>query len=198
MTAPIPSPAALKERALATEDAARAVAGVTNSEGAGASAGRTVIALATSHGFARGYSTSGYGGSASVIAGAGGGDAARLCQPQRPPFRRSRRARGDRPPAPASARSRGSIRASSPAATMPVVFDPRVGGSLIGHLIGAITGPAIARKHQLPARPARTSDLRRRRSPSSTIRTGRAACAPSRSTARACRPRRRARSTTGG
>jgi PmbA protein len=29
---------------------------------------------------------------------------------------------------------------------MPVVFDPRVGGSLVGHLLGAITGSAIARK----------------------------------------------------
>ncbi|MBV8971622.1 MAG: TldD/PmbA family protein, partial [Sphingomonadaceae bacterium] len=28
---------------------------------------------------------------------------------------------------------------------LPVVFDPRVGGSLLGHLIGAITGSAIAR-----------------------------------------------------
>jgi PmbA protein len=30
--------------------------------------------------------------------------------------------------------------------TMPVVFDPRVGGSLVGHLLSAITGSAIARK----------------------------------------------------
>src|SRR3546814_19548027 len=29
---------------------------------------------------------------------------------------------------------------------MPVVFDPRVGGSLVGHLLSAITGPAIPRK----------------------------------------------------
>ena len=28
---------------------------------------------------------------------------------------------------------------------MPVVFDPRVGGSLIGHVLGAISGPSIAR-----------------------------------------------------
>jgi PmbA protein len=33
-----------------------------------------------------------------------------------------------------------------PSGTMPVVFDPRVGASLIGHLLGAITGSAIARK----------------------------------------------------
>ena len=42
-----PSPVALKERALAIEEAARAVPGITNSEGAGVSAGRTVVALAT-------------------------------------------------------------------------------------------------------------------------------------------------------
>jgi PmbA protein len=29
---------------------------------------------------------------------------------------------------------------------MPVVFDPRVGSSLVGHLLGAITGAAIARR----------------------------------------------------
>ena len=33
----------------------------------------------------------------------------------------------------------------APSGTMPVLFDPRVGGSLIGHLLGAIAGPAIAR-----------------------------------------------------
>src|SRR4051812_5298223 len=64
--------AELKARALVTEEAARAVAGVTNSEGAGTNAGRTIIAIATSHGFCRGYAGSYYGGSASVIAGTGG------------------------------------------------------------------------------------------------------------------------------
>jgi PmbA protein len=29
---------------------------------------------------------------------------------------------------------------------LPVVFDPRVGGSLVGHLMGAISGASIARK----------------------------------------------------
>src|SRR3954466_713048 len=68
-----PSPVALKAQALAIEEAARAVPGITNSEGAGVSAGRNVVALATSQGFARGYTTSGYNGSASVIAGTGSG-----------------------------------------------------------------------------------------------------------------------------
>ena len=29
---------------------------------------------------------------------------------------------------------------------MPVIFDPRVGNSLIGHLLGAMSGPSVARK----------------------------------------------------
>jgi PmbA protein len=33
-----------------------------------------------------------------------------------------------------------------PSGSMPIVFDPRVGGSLIGHLIGAMSGPAVARR----------------------------------------------------
>ena len=35
---------------------------------------------------------------------------------------------------------------SLPSGKMPVVFDPRIGGGLLGHLIGAMSGPAIARK----------------------------------------------------
>src|SRR5690606_1278658 len=30
--------------------------------------------------------------------------------------------------------------------TMPILFDPRIGGSLVGHLLGAMSGGAIARK----------------------------------------------------
>ena len=46
-----PGAEALRDMAMAAEDAARAIAGVTNSEGGGASAGRVVTALATSTGF---------------------------------------------------------------------------------------------------------------------------------------------------
>ena len=66
-----PDPAHLRAAALECEDAARAVPGVTNSEGAGASAGRSIFALATSHGFAGVKSASGYGLSASVLSGDG-------------------------------------------------------------------------------------------------------------------------------
>ena len=59
----------LTEAALAAEAAALAVSGVTNSGGAGASAGMGGLVLATSHGFAGAYSASRFGRSVSVIAG---------------------------------------------------------------------------------------------------------------------------------
>jgi len=140
-----PSPSSLKERALAAEEAARAVAGVTNSEGAGASAGRTLMALATSTGFARGFVSSGYGCSASVIAGEGSAmqrdyayhSARHLLDLESP------NAIGARAGKRAVDRLNPGKLASG---SMPVVFDPRVGSSLLGHLASAITGAAIARK----------------------------------------------------
>jgi PmbA protein len=140
-----PAPAAIKARALAIEDAARGVAGVTNSEGASVSAGRSIIALATSHGFCRGYSTSGYAGSVSVIAGSGGNmqrdyahhsvrHYADLDDPETLGLRAGQRAVARLNPA------------KLPSGAMPVVFDPRVGASLVGHLLSAINGAAIARR----------------------------------------------------
>ena len=140
-----PSPVELKERALATEEAARSVPGVTNSEGAGISAGRSVIALATSDHFARGYATSGYSGWASVIAGTGGGM-------QRDHASHSARhyADLDSPEAIGRLAAERTVRRLDPgrlpSGTMPIVFDPRVGGSLIGALVSAMAGPSIARK----------------------------------------------------
>jgi len=140
-----PSPDALRDAALAAEDAARAVAGVTNSEGAGASAGRAVWSLATSGGFAGAYATTSYGISASVLAGEGGGmqrdyafHSARHRSRLDDPVEIGRRA-GER----VVARVNPGRMASG---AMPVVFDPRVGSSLIGHLVGAITGAAITRR----------------------------------------------------
>lgn len=140
-----PSPQDLRARALEAEDAARAVAGVTNSEGAGASASRSVIALATSHGFARGYSTSGYGASASVIAGEGGAM-------QRDYAYHSVRHWADLEDAAEIGRRAGTraVGRLNPgklsSGAMPVFFDPRVGSSLLSHLAGAITGSAVARR----------------------------------------------------
>jgi PmbA protein len=138
-------PAVLRDIAHEAEDAARAVAGVTNSEGAGVSASRSVVALATSHGFSGGYAATGHSLSASVIAGEGG-------SMQRDYAWRSARHAGDLL-APAEIGRRAGNRAVArlnpgklKSGPMPVVFDPRVGNSLVGHLIGAISGSAIARR----------------------------------------------------
>lgn len=139
-------PADLRALATEAEDAARAVPGVTNSEGGGASASRSVWALATSHGFAGAYAATAYGLSASVLAGiaASGMErdyahhAARNRVHLETPAEIGRRA-GER----AVARINPGRVASGP---MPVVLDPRVGASLLGHLTGAISGQSIARK----------------------------------------------------
>ncbi|WP_321323267.1 metallopeptidase TldD-related protein [uncultured Parasphingorhabdus sp.] len=140
-----PDPEFLRELALTAEDAARAVKGVTNSEGGGASAGRSIVALATSHGFSGAYSTSGYSLSASVIAGEGDGmerdyayDSVRFLEDLDAAEDIGREA-GER------AVSRLNP-VSFKSGAMPVVYDPRVGNSLLGHFIGAISGSAIARK----------------------------------------------------
>ncbi|PXA99887.1 modulator protein [Nostoc sp. 3335mG] len=138
-------PEALRDLALEAEDAARAVAGVTNSEGGSASASGSVTALATSHGFAGAYSLTSYMISASVLAGEGGAmerdsawHSARHANALEGAAVIGRRA-GER----AVARVNPARIASG---AMPVVFDRRVSGGLLGHLVGAITGSSIARK----------------------------------------------------
>ena len=140
-----PAPADLRARALAAEDAARAVAGVTNSEGASASASRSIFALGTSAGFAGGYATSGYGSSASVIAGEGS------CMQRDYGYHSARHFADLEDPAAIGARAgTRAVKRLNPgklaSGSMPIVFDPRVGSSLLGHLTGAITGAAISRR----------------------------------------------------
>lgn len=139
------SPAALKERALAAEEAARAVAGVTNSEGGSAGAIRSVSALATSHGFTGAYAQTSHAVSASVLAGGNGAmerdhahHSARHSAMLEPPELVGRLA-GER----AVVRLNPGKVASG---AMPVVFDRRVSAGLIAHLLGAIGGAAITRK----------------------------------------------------
>lgn len=127
------------------EQAARDVPGITNSEGGSASAARTTLALVTSSGFEGGYASTGYGLSASVIAQGKSGmerdyayHQARFLEDLEAPQEIGARA-GER-----------AVRRLDPAklasGTLPVVFDRRVSASLIGHLLGAISGSAIARK----------------------------------------------------
>ncbi len=140
-----PTPQAMREMALECEEAARAVKGVSNSEGAGTSHGQAVVALATSHGFAGGYGGSSHSLSASVLAGEGSGmerdyayHTTRFLADLDTPSAIGRKA-GDRAVA-----KLNPVRLKS--GPMTVVLDPRVGSSLLGHLLGAISGNAIARK----------------------------------------------------
>ena len=140
-----PDPAELRSVALEAEDAARAVAGVTNSNGGSASASASSFAVATSHGFSGASRATGYSVSASVVAGEGSGM-------QRDYGWHSARHRADLESA-ADIGTRAANRAVarldpvriSPGA-MPVLFDPRVATTLLGHLVGAISGGAIARQ----------------------------------------------------
>ncbi|MGH6974566.1 MAG: TldD/PmbA family protein [Stellaceae bacterium] len=139
-----PSPAALAARAGAAEDAARAVKGVTNSEGAQASWSRHRVALAASNGFAGSYATTGHAIAVSVLAGNGTAmerdddwGSAVFGTDLKEPAGIGRKA-GERAVKRLGARK-------MPTAKVPVVFDPRVSSSLLGHLSGAISGPSIAR-----------------------------------------------------
>lgn len=138
-------PEILRADALAAEEAARAVKGITNSEGGSASAGSTLIALATSTGFAASYNNSIFGISASVLAGKG-------ADMQRDYAYRTARHYSDLE-APAIIGQRAGQRAvarmnprTMASGVRPIIFDPRVAGSLIGHLLGAISGASVARK----------------------------------------------------
>ena len=139
-----PSAETLIARATETEDAALAVAGITNSEGAEASWGQSRIALAASNGFAGRYQGSNHSIAVSVLAGTGtamesdydyssaifGSDLTDPAEIGRSAADRALKKLGARKP---------------PSAKVPVVFDPRVSGGLVRHLTSAINGAAIAR-----------------------------------------------------
>ena len=126
------------------EEAARAVPGITNSEGGEAGWSRSSAALATSGGFSGGYDTSRFSFSVSVIAGADTGmerdyDWSSACfeEDLDSPEEIGTRA-GERATRRLNPRKAGS-------GAVPVVYDPRVSGGLIRHLSGAISGSSVAR-----------------------------------------------------
>jgi PmbA protein len=139
-----PSAEALVERAAAAEDAARAVPGITNSEGAEAGWQRSHIALAATNGFARSYATSGSSVSAAVLAGDG-------TAMERDYDYASAVHAADLPDPAAIGRNAGNRAVKRLGARkmktqqVPVVYDWRVAGGLLRHLVGAINGAAIAR-----------------------------------------------------
>ncbi|HEX8569618.1 MAG TPA: TldD/PmbA family protein, partial [Caulobacteraceae bacterium] len=139
-----PSPEALEERARVAEDAARAVEGVTKSDGAHASWSVSGWRMVTSDGFEGVHRASGFSLSASAIAGdgaamerAGEGRRVRwnadLPSPQEIGDEAGRRA-----VARLGARKIDSV-------TAPVIFENRVAASLLSPFIGAVAGPSVAR-----------------------------------------------------
>ena len=135
---------ALLARAKDAEDAARAVPGITNSEGAEAGWGRSTMAIVGSNGFARGRTGSRHWISASVIAG-------KDMAMERDYDFASAVFAADLPTPGTIGQSAGekTVRRLNPRKAkteqVPIVFDPRVGNSLLGHLAGAINGDAVAR-----------------------------------------------------
>lgn len=141
---PEPDAAALEDDARRAEAAALAVPGVAQVQSAGASYCRRQVWLAASNGFAGGYQRSERGLSATAISGTGTGmerdwdyDSRILQSDLRSPEDIGRRA-GER-----SAAMLGATRPKT--GTYPVLFDERVAASLIGHLLGAVNGSAVAR-----------------------------------------------------
>ncbi len=139
-----PATEALVARAAAAEDAALAVPGITNSEGAEAGFGRTEVFLVTSAGFAGSLVRTSHSVSASAIAGAGTG-----MQRDFDYHSTVHLADLDDPTAIGRSAAERAIARLNPArpstAKLPVIYDPRVAGGLLGHLAGAINGASVAR-----------------------------------------------------
>ena len=139
-----PSAEQLIERAAAAEDAALAVKGITNSEGADAGWGRVRIALAMSNGFAGSYARSSHSLSCTALAGTGTAmerdyewSSVVHLSDLDDPATIGRRA------AEKTLARLNPVRAKT--ARIPVIYDPRVSASLLGHLTSAINGAAVAR-----------------------------------------------------
>jgi PmbA protein len=142
--APEPAPAALQDDARRAEAAARAVPGITRMDQASAGYSRRRVHLAATNGFSAGYARSDRGLSCVAIAGEGTGmerdwdyDSRVFQADLRQPEEIGRIA-GER----AVARL-GAVKPRT--GTYPVLFDERVAGSLMGHLLSAVNGAMVAR-----------------------------------------------------
>ncbi|MBI2713460.1 MAG: TldD/PmbA family protein [Rhizobiales bacterium] len=141
----LPTVAELEAMARAAEQAGLAVKGVSKSGGASASAGIGGMVLVTSHGFRGAYLGSSHGLSMTAIAGEGTGM-------ERDYDYSSVRHASDLESAEKIGRSAGerAIARLNPRKVstrkVPVVFDPRIAGSLVSHLASAANGTSVARK----------------------------------------------------
>ncbi|WP_457582424.1 TldD/PmbA family protein [Ensifer canadensis] len=136
----------LTEAALAAEEAALAVSGVTNSSGAGASAGMGGLVLVTSHGFSGSYMATRFGRSVSAIAGEGTKMERDYDYDSRIYFDELRAADDIGRVAGERAVARINPRQVPTARNVTVVFDPRMARGFVGHIAGAINGASVARK----------------------------------------------------
>jgi PmbA protein len=137
--------AKLEALARAAEQAGLAVKGVSKSGGASASAGIGGMVLVTSEGFSGAYLGSRHSVSMMAIAGEGTGmerdydySSALHAADLESPETIGRRA-GERAVRRVNPRKVATRR-------MPVIFEPRVAGSIVGHLAGAVNGASVARK----------------------------------------------------
>jgi PmbA protein len=141
----MPDIGALEALAREAEEAGLAIAGVTKSGGASASAGISGLVLVTSHGFRGTTIASRHGIAMTAIAGEGTGM-------ERDYDFSSTLHANDLEPAQVIGRRAGerAIKRLNPrkvaTCRLPVVFDSRVSGSLVGHLASAANGSSIARK----------------------------------------------------
>ncbi len=134
----------LVAKARETEEAALSVKGVTMCEGADANASEALVVLACSNGFAGHYIRTGYGISASVLAGEGTAMerdydfASTVYQADLPSAASIGKKAGERTVLNLGARK-------MPTAQTPVVFAPRVANTLLGHFAAAVSGSSVAR-----------------------------------------------------
>lgn len=139
-----PSAERLEEQARLAEDAARATPGVTNTDGGTASWSTGDWLLVTSAGFQGPHRSSAFSLSASAIAGEGS-------EMERGGEGRTTRWSDDLPGAEAIGAEAGRRAVQRLGAkkiastTAPVIFENRLAASLLGPLVGAISGPSVAR-----------------------------------------------------
>ena len=142
--APEPAPAELQDYARRAEAAALAVDGITQVSSASAGYGARQLHLATSTGFSAGYARTSRSHSVVAIAGTGTG--------------MERDYDGDSRVYQSDLRSPEEVGTTAAERTLarmnprrprtgayPVLFDERISSSLIGHLLSAINGSAVAR-----------------------------------------------------
>lgn len=139
-----PEAGTLQDDARRTEAAARENPGVTQIDSASASYARRELHLAATNGFAGGYSRSDRSVSCVAISGTGTGMEREYDYDSRV-FQADLMSPEDigRSAAQRAVAMQGARKPKT--GTVPVLFDERVAASLIGHLLSAINGAAIAR-----------------------------------------------------